>query len=192
MKHACAVALCLMPLLFHAAGCGGSSNTIASCPVDPACYVVSASGECSLDPGSVCVAGEWECSAQGTLGSGCLPDGGIARPPVDAGGCVLDTLDPPLACSSNTTCAPYGGHCEYPGFDGPGECACGSAPGDAGCIGPECGVGVCTLPSFEIPCAGPSDASTCAQYGALCVGTGPFECACVASDPPHGGPAGGL
>jgi hypothetical protein len=186
MKHAYAVAFCLVPLMSYAPGCGGGSSSAGSCPVDPACYVVSASGECSLDPGSVCVAGEWECSSHGTLGSGCLADGGIAPPPVDAGSCVLDTLDPPLACSSDVTCAPYGGRCEYPGLDGAGQCVCGIVPEDSGCMTPGCGTGVCTLPSFTISCSGPGDQSTCAQYGAICAGSGPFECVCVAVDPPLG------
>lgn len=99
---------------------------------------------------------------------------------------MLDTLEPPLACTSDLTCSPYGGSCAFPGLDGAGECVCGLR--EAGCTGPAC-YGVCTLPSFEILCSGPSDTSTCAPYGAVCEGTGPFACACVAVDPPHGGPA---
>jgi hypothetical protein len=186
MKYAYAFALCWVPFTLYAGGCSGSSSSGGGCPTDPACYVVSSSGECSLDPASVCVGGAWQCGAHGTLGSGCLPDGGIAPPPVDAGPCVLATLDPPLACSSDATCSPYGGRCEYPGLNGPGECVCGLAPADAGCTGPGCGA--CTLPSFAIVCAGPSDTTTCAEYGAaFCAGTGPYECACVPVDPPYGG-----
>jgi hypothetical protein len=188
MKHAYAVAFCWVPFVVWAEGCSGGPSG-ASCSLDPACYEVSASGECSLDMAATCFGGSWHCSARGKLGSGCLPDGGIAPPPFDAGACVLDTLEPPLACTDDATCTPYGGHCEYPGFDGPGECACGSPPDDGGigpdgCVGPGCSV--CSLPSFSIYCNGPGDTTTCAPYEAICAGTDPYTCACVAGlDPPH-------
>jgi hypothetical protein len=183
MRHAYAVAFCWVPFVVYAGGCSGGSSG-SSCSLDPACYEVSATGECSLDLAASCFGGEWHCSSRGTLGSGCLPDGGIAPPTFDAGACVLDTLHPPLSCTSDVTCAPYGGTCEFP-FDGPGECVCGGPPDDAGCTGPGCDV--CTLPSFDIFCNGPGDTTTCAPYGAICAGTGPYVCACVAAEGPHNG-----
>ena len=181
-----------MPFALYGQGCSGASPSLG-CSLDPACYVVSASGECSIDPSSTCVGGAWHCGPHGTLGGGCASDGGIVPPPIDAGGCVLDMLEPPLACTGEATCAPYGGTCEFPAFNGPGQCICGgtqdSGVGPDGCTGPGCS-GVCTLPSFSISCGGPSDMSTCAQYGALCEGVGPYTCACVAVDPPRGAVSG--
>lgn len=185
MKRALAVLFAGVSLAANAGGCSGASPA-ETCPPDPACYAVSTSGECSLDPDSACVAGSWKCGPHGTLASGCLPDGGLAPPPVDAGACPLASLQPPLACTDDATCAPYGGHCEYPSFNGPGECVCGPAvTGPDACAGPGCAV--CSLPSFTIACSGPGDA-TCAQYGAAyCAETpaGSFACSCeYASDPP--------
>ena len=190
-RHACLVGFALVPLALWGQGCGGSSSDLG-CSLDPACYVVSASGECSLDLSATCVSGAWHCGPHGTLGSGCMPDGGVVPPPVDAGGCVLDTLEPPLACNDDSTCVPYGGTCVFTALNGPGQCVCGmsqdSGVGPDGCTGPGCGV--CTLPSFTISCSGPSDTTTCAQYDAICAGTGPHSCACVAVDPPHGAVGG--
>jgi hypothetical protein len=179
----------ILPFMLYAGGCGSASAGLG-CPVDPQCYVVSASGECSADPNAVCSGGAWECSAEGHLGSGCLPDGGIVPPPVDAGVCQLATLEPPLACTDDSTCAPYGGHCEYDAFSGAGDCVCGAAEPDACVL--DCYGDICSLPSFTITCSGPGDA-TCSQYDAVCVSTtagggapGEFVCECVAEDPPHG------
>jgi hypothetical protein len=187
------VAFTLVPLAVVVA-CGGSSSSSGTvCSLDPACYEIEPNGECTLDTSAVCVAGAWQCSAHGTLGSGCLPDGGIAPPPQDAGTCPLDTLQPPLACNDDATCAPYGGHCIFDGLDGPGQCVCGldaqdSGIGPDGCTGAGC-YPVCTLPSFTISCTGPGDPS-CSQYGSAFCTTAPaggYVCACEAlSDPPHG------
>ncbi|HEY1697804.1 MAG TPA: hypothetical protein VGG39_36840 [Polyangiaceae bacterium] len=176
-----------LPFALYAGGCSSAAGG-SSCPVDPQCYVVSAGGECSVDPSAVCSAGTWACSAEGKLGSGCMPDGGIAPPPVDAGACPLASLDPPLACSSDATCAPYGGHCEYDAFTGAGSCACGASQQDACVL--DCYGDVCLLPSFTLTCSGPND-TTCQQYDALCVAAsagapGSYVCECVATDPPHG------
>jgi hypothetical protein len=176
------------PLAVVASGCGSPSSTSnGTCPLDPACYEVQPSGECSLDSNAVCVAGAWQCSAHGTLGSGCLPDGGVAPPPApqsDGGTCPLATLQPPLACTSDATCTPYGGHCEFSGLNGPGACVCGSIAVDSGCIGAQCGV--CTLPLFVVSCSGTSDPS-CSHYGdAYCAPamSGPqYQCECQAPGP---------
>jgi hypothetical protein len=179
-----------LPFVIYVQGCSGASTSSGlGCSLDPACYVVSATGECSIDVSASCVDGAWHCGPHGTLGSGCMPDGGIAPPPMDAGTCPLDMLSPPLACNDDSTCSPYGGTCVFPALNGPGECVCRAEPQDSGigadgCTGPGCGV--CTLPSFTITCNGPSDTTTCAQYGALCEGVGPYACACVAVDPPRG------
>lgn len=196
-RPAIALAFFALPVALWAAGCSGAAGGGGglSCPVDPQCYVVSGSGECSVDPQAVCSAGTWQCSAQGKLGSGCYPDGGIVPPPDDAGACPLDQLNPPLACNDDSTCAPYGGHCAFDALNGPGSCVCGPSAQDAGadpdadacvldCYGDYCG-----LPSFTLACSGPSD-TTCAQYAAECVASPPgqtpaYRCECVATDPPH-------
>jgi hypothetical protein len=192
MRALASIALLFLPSAAVVAGCSGSSTGIG-CPVDPQCYVVESSGECSVDTAATCSNGTWLCSTKGKLGSGCLPDGGIAPPP-DAGACPLATLEPPLACTSDATCAPYGGHCVYdlppepgPGPDpGEGECVCGPEPQypvedagpDADACSLDCYGDVCKLPSFTIDCSGPND-PTCAQYNAEC-------------DPSYVGPDGGV
>lgn len=199
MNYRIVAASFILPFMLYAGGCGGSSSDGLGCPVDPQCYVVSSSGECSADPAAICSGGSWQCSAEGKLGSGCMPDGGIAPPPPqDAGGCALATLDPPLACSDDATCLPYDGHCVFDALTGAGSCVCGLPVADAGtdsCV-LDCNGDVCLLPSFTITCSGPGD-TTCAQYNAVCVSTNfgggappQYVCECEATDPPHGGPAG--
>ncbi|HEY8089868.1 MAG TPA: hypothetical protein VIF09_18535 [Polyangiaceae bacterium] len=189
MKAHFAVVLSIVPLALQAGGCGGAPNG-GACTVDPQCYVVSPGGQCSVDPGATCFDGQWQCGSRGQLGSGCYPDGGIAPPP-DAGSCPLATLSPPLACSDDTTCAPYSGHCAFDALTGQGECECGLAAPDAGtdaCV-LDCYGDYCTLPSFTITCTGPGDTTTCAQYVAACVATGesvtPYICECLAQGPLH-------
>jgi hypothetical protein len=181
-------------VVLQGSGCGGTSGSGASCPADPQCYVAGSDGSCAVDPDETCASGAWQCSTSGKLGSGCLPDGGIAPPPVDAGACPLSNLQPPLACNDDSTCAPYGGHCVFEALNGPGDCICGSGVVDSGpapdvCV-LDCNGDICTLPSFTITCKGADDSTTCAQYNAICVpssGGGPqFECTCLAEDPPHG------
>ena len=183
MKQAYLMAFCWVPFALYGGGCSSSATPDLGCSLDPACYVVSPSGQCSIDRDSLCVDGSWQCSAHGTLGSGCAPDGAIVPPPIDAGGCPLDKLTPPLACTSDATCAPYGGTCEFTALNGPGQCACGGGrsdggiPPDGGCTGSACadGGGLCTLPwRPAIPCT--TDAPCAAYNGAACNGT---QCVCV-------------
>ncbi len=125
MKARFAVVFFALPLAAWAGGCSGASGSGGlSCPADPQCYVVSAGGECSVDLGATCPGGTWQCSADGKLGSGCYPDGGIV-PPDDAGACPLAQLNPPLACNDDATCTPYGGHCVFDALNGPGTCVYG-------------------------------------------------------------------
>jgi hypothetical protein len=198
MNYRIVAASFILPFALYAGGCGGSSNSLG-CPVDPQCYVVSSSGECSADPFAVCSGGSWQCGSEGKLGSGCMPDGGIAPPPQqDAGACVLENLDPPLACNDDSTCVPYDGHCVFDALTGAGSCTCGLPAPDGGtdaCV-LDCNGDTCLLPSFTITCSGPND-PTCAQYNAECVSTEfgggappEYVCECIAEDPPHGGPAG--
>ena len=138
MKLARSVLLLWVPFALSSGACGGTSTSSAACSLDPACYVVEPGGECSLDTNAICVDGAWQCSARGTLGSGCLPDGGIAPPHAeDAGapdsGAGVDACSG-LACQV----------CSLPSFDvpcnGPDDAACAQY-GSAFCYG-----GLCTCP----------------------------------------------
>ncbi len=143
MNLARSFAFTLVPLAVVAGACGGTSSSSGSlCSLDPACYEIESSGECTLDPGAVCVEGVWQCSPHGTLGSGCLPDGGIAPPPVDAGpqdsgvgpdGCVGAGCDPvctlpsfTITCSGpgDPVCSQYGSAFCSPAPAGGYECSC--------------------------------------------------------------------
>lgn len=197
MKARLTMVFCAVPSILWAGGCSGAGGGGGglSCPTDPQCYVVSPEGECSVDPAATCSAGTWQCSDKGKLGSGCYPDGGIV-PPDDAGSCPLATLNPPLACNDDSTCAPYGGHCVFDALNGPGSCVCGPAlqENDAGADADACSVDCygdhCLLPSFTVACNGPNDTTTCQPYVAVCIAapTGqspPYQCVCQAIDPPH-------
>jgi hypothetical protein len=198
MKTRFAVVFFALPLAAWAGGCSGASGGGGlSCPADPQCYVVSATGECSVDLGATCSGSTWQCSANGKLGSGCYPDGGIV-PPDDAGACPLAQLNPPLACNDDSTCTPYGGHCVFDALNGPGTCVCGSpvqqdAGADSDACVLDCYGDYCGLPSFTVACNGPGDTTTCSQYAASCAAAPagqnpPYECVCQATDPPHNAP----
>jgi hypothetical protein len=198
MKARFAVVFFALPLAAWAGGCSGASGGGGlSCPADPQCYVVSAAGECSVDLGATCSGSTWQCSANGKLGSGCYPDGGIV-PPDDAGVCPLAQLNPPLACNDDSTCTPYGGHCVFDALNGPGTCVCGpplqqDAGADSDACVLDCYGDYCGLPSFTVACNGPGDTTTCSQYAAVCAAAPagqnpPYECLCEATDPPHNAP----